>query len=260
MKIQFRPAFGFQEHLLMSKRVLVIDDEKLARDRISRFITELNFDFEVIEAESGIDALEKIKNKKPELLLLDIEMPGLTGIEMLQQIEERSFKVIFQTAYDEYAIQAFQENACDYLLKPFNKSRFKEAVDRALADIEIEQKLDNLENKFRERDGYLKRISIRQSGKIKVLELDAVHCFVSQDHYTCIYTTDSEHVCEMSLAHLEKQLDPENFIRCHRNNIVRIDRVQSIGAGENMTIQLPNNMVLPVSRNNRSKVRELIFG
>lgn len=243
----------------MSKRVLIVDDEKLARDRISRFITELDYDFEVVEAESGIEALAKIKSGEPELLLLDIEMPGLTGVEMLQQIEERPFRVVFQTAYDEYAIRAFEENACDYLLKPFNKERFKEGVDRALADIEKEQKLEELETKFRQRDGYLKRISIRQGGKIKVVDLSDVHCFVSRDHYTCVYTSEFEHICDLSLSHLEKRLDPGKFIRCHRNNIIRIDQVRSVGVGENMTVQLPNDMILPVSRSNRDRVKSLVL-
>lgn len=243
----------------MSKRILVVDDEKLARDRIIRFVEELELNFDVIEAESGPEALTKIKSEKPELLLLDMEMPGLTGMEVLQQIEDRPFKIIFQTAYNDYALQAFEENACDYLLKPFNKDRFKEAVERAIAEIEREQKLDALEAKFRERDGYLKRISIRQNGQIKMIDLNEVHCFVSRDHYTCVYTSSSEHISDLSLTHLEKRLDPKRFIRCHRNNIVLIDHIQSIQMGNNMTILLQNSMALPVSRKNRTKVKDLLL-
>jgi len=237
---------------------LIVDDEQLVRNRISRFISKLGFDFKTVEAESGIDALEKITIEKPELVFLDIEMPGFSGIEMLQQIENRPFHIIFQTAYNEYAIQAFEENACDYLLKPFSEVRFKEAVDRALTEIAKEQKLEELENKFRERDGYLKKISIRQGGKIRVLDLEEIHCFVSRDHYTCIYTKDSEYISDMSLTHLEKRLDPRVFVRCHRKNIIRIEQIQSLSVGENMTVRLPNNMVLPVSRGNRDKVKSLV--
>ncbi len=241
----------------MSKKVLIIDDEKLARDRIVRFISDLNFGFNVIQAASGVEGLIKIKTEKPDLLLLDIEMPELNGMEMLQQIEDRPFRVIFQTAYDEYAIQAFKQNACDYLLKPFDKTRFKEAIERALADIENSQKLEELESQLRERDGYLQRISIKQGEKIKIINLGDVHCFVSRDHYTCVYTSDSEYISEVSLTHLQKRLDPKKFIRCHRNNIVCMEQIKSIGVGENMTVKLLNGVELPVSRGNRAKLKSL---
>jgi two-component system LytT family response regulator len=235
----------------VSKRVLIVDDEKLARDRISRFLTELGYNFEISEADSGVAALERIGSAAPDILFLDIQMPGLNGLEVLQQIESRPFKVIFQTAFDEYAIQAFDENACDYLLKPYTKDRFKTAVEKSLSSIQQDQRLDDLEKEFRKRDGYLNRISVRRGDKIRILDVDDIHCFLSQDHYTCIFTADSEYLSDLSLTHLIERLDPDKFIRSHRNNIVNLSKIEKIGTGPNMTVRLLCGQELPVSRQNR---------
>ncbi|MBK8201182.1 MAG: response regulator transcription factor [Bdellovibrionales bacterium] len=243
----------------MSRTVLVVDDEKLARDRIVRFITEIGYDFEVNEAASGIEALEKIQQVNPDVLFLDIQIPGLSGIEVLQQIETRTFKVIFQTAYDEYAIQAFEKNACDYLLKPFTKDRLKEAIDKAIREIETIQRLSQLEEQFRKRDGHLTRLAAKQGVKTRIIELDDVYCFVSRDHYTCVHIENSEFITDLSLSHLEERLNPERFVRCHRNNIVSLAKVESVVSGDNMTIQLANGLKLPVSRQNRQRFKKQII-
>lgn len=242
----------------MDKKVLVVDDEKLARDRIIRFISELGYSFEVAEADSGLTALEKISENKPDILFLDIQMPGLNGFELLQQIEHRPFKIIFQTAYDEFAIQAFNENASDYLLKPYTKERFKTAVDKSLVSIQNDQRLLDLEKEFRKRDGYLDRISVRKGDKIHLVDVSDVQCFVSKDHYTFIYTGDAEFVSDLSLTHLEARLDSGKFLRCHRNNIVCLDSILHVGTGSNMTVQIACGMELPVSRQNRQVLMERI--
>lgn len=242
----------------MSKRVLIVDDEKLARDRISRFLTELGYEFDISEADSGVTALEKIGSATPDILFLDIQMPGLTGLEVLQQIESRPFKVIFQTAYDEYAIHAFNENACDYLLKPYTKDRFKAAVEKSLSSIQQDQRLFELEKVFRKRDGCLNRISVRQGDKIRILAVDDIHCFLSQDHYTSIFTADAEYLSDLSLTHLIERLDPDKFIRGHRNNIVNLSKIEKIGTGPNMTVHLICGQELPVSRQNRSAFKSKV--
>lgn len=240
----------------MSKQVLIVDDERLARDRIARFILELGYEFKITMAESGLTALEKIKNCAPDILFLDIQMPGLTGIELLQQIELRPFKVIFQTAFDEYAIQAFTESACDYLLKPFSKERFRIAVEKSLASLHQEQRLCELEESFRKKDGYLERISVRKGDKFHLVNVVDVQCFVSRDHYTSIFTADSEFLCDLSLSYLEKRLDPEKFLRCHRNNIVNLAQVQSVTTGANLILRIGLGLELPVSRQNRQILKE----
>lgn len=240
------------------KKVLVVDDEKLARDRVARFISELGYPFQVAEADSGLSALEKIIENPPDILFLDIQMPGLNGLELLQQIERRPFKIIFQTAYDEYAIQAFNENASDYLLKPYTKDRFKAAVDKSLSSLEQDQRLLELEKEFQKRDGYLSRISVRKGEKIHLVDVSEVHCFVSKDHYTCIYTGDAEFISDLSLTHLEGRLDGNKFLRCHRNNIVCLEKVQKVGTGSNMTVQVACGLELPVSRQNRQILMERI--
>ncbi|MGE0528177.1 MAG: LytR/AlgR family response regulator transcription factor [Bdellovibrionales bacterium] len=242
----------------MSKRVLIVDDEKLARDRITRLISELGYDFDISEADSGLAALEKMPSIQPEILFLDIQMPGLTGLEVLQQVEHRPFKIIFQTAYDEYAIQAFDESACDYLLKPYTKDRLKLALERALTSLDQVQRIGELEREFQKRDGYLRRISVRQGDKIRLIEVDEIHCLVSRDHYTFIHTGESEFISDLSLTHLAERLDPEKFLRCHRNNIICLERVDRLAIGANMTVHLLCGLELPVSRSNRQLLQEKI--
>lgn len=253
-----KSVFGFQGMLSMAKKVLVVDDEKLARDRIVRFISELGYSFEVTEADSGLSALEKINANSPDILFLDIQMPGLNGFELLQQLENRPFKIIFQTAYDEYAIQAFDENALDYLLKPYTQERFKAAVDKAIESVQQDQRLRDLEKQLLKRDGYLTRISVRTGDKIHLVEISEVHSFVSKDHYTCIYTNSAEFITELSLTYLEDRLDPNQFLRCHRNNIVCAKKIQKVGTGANMVIQMPGGLELPVSRQNRKVLMDKI--
>lgn len=234
---------------MSGKKILVVDDESLARDRIRRFLGELNIQARIEEAHDGIQALEKLESLKPDIVFLDVQMPGLTGFEVLQQIEDRSFHLIFQTAFDEYAIKAFEENACDYLLKPFSMDRFKKAIGKVM----------NLQaqNEVLKKQGFLNRLAVKQSGKMKVVEVGFVDCFVSRDHYTCIYSGGSELISDLSISWLVERVDPDKFVRCHRNNIVAINQIKSVCGTNDSEIELKNGMKLPLSRNNRKRVLDL---
>jgi len=239
------------------KKILIIDDESLARDRIRRFLNELNITVQIEEAADGLKALEKIILFQPEIVFLDIQMPGLNGFEVLQHVENRNFQLIFQTAYDEYAIKAFDENACDYLLKPFSKERFQKSISKVL-NIEAQSEvLKRLELDVHQKMGYLDKIAVKQSGKLKIVELTSVDCFISQDHYTCIYSGGGELISDISLNWLEEHIDPNYFIRCHRNNIIAINQIHSVSGTNESVITLKNGMTVSLSRNNRKKILNL---
>lgn len=242
---------------MSGKKILVVDDESLARDRIRRFFDELNMEVEIEEAHDGIQALEKLESLKSDIVFLDVQMPGLTGFEVLQQIEDRSFHLIFQTAYDEYAMKAFEENACDYLLKPFSMDRFKKAIDKVLNLQAQNEVLKKLEHEVHRKQGFLDRIAVKQSGKMKIVDVGSVDCFVSRDHYTCIYSGSSELISDLSLSWLEERVDSNKFVRCHRNNIVAVNQIKSVGGTNDSEIELKNGMKLPLSRNNRRRVLDL---
>ncbi|HEY7544384.1 MAG TPA: response regulator, partial [Blastocatellia bacterium] len=199
-------------------RVLIVDDEPLARQRIARYLARRDLQFVIEEAESGVRAVELISEFHPDIVFLDVEMPGLSGLEVLQQFEERPFQIVFETAYDEFAILAFEEHACDYLLKPFTEERFNHALDRALKRSADESRLRALEAKLVERDGHLTRIIVKHGGRTRIVEERDITCFVSRDHYTCVYfDRGREGLTELSINLLAERLDPRSFIHLHRN-------------------------------------------
>ncbi|MGH9833768.1 MAG: LytR/AlgR family response regulator transcription factor [Blastocatellia bacterium] len=251
------------------KRILIVDDEALARQRVARYVRQSGQDFLIEEAESGIEAVEKILEFHPDIVFLDVEMPGLNGFEVLQQFDERPFHVVFQTAYDQFALRAFEEHACDYLLKPFTAERLRKALARAIDQAADEERLRALEAQLATRDGgksYLRRLTVRQGLKLRIVETPDIVCFVSRDHYTCVYFNDGgaqhEGICDLSLARLAERLDPAEFQALHRNNIVSVPAIVSMSrsrAGE-LVVEMSNGMRLPVSRSQRKKLRELVKG
>ncbi len=246
------------------KRILIVDDEPLARQRVVRYVRQLNQDFLLEEAESGLQAVELIQSFQPEIIFLDIEMPGLNGLEVLQQFEQRHFQVIFQTAYDQFAIQAFDENACDYLLKPFTAERLHQALSRALSRVADEKKLRALETRLAERNGYLRQLAVKQGNRMRLLIESELHCFISRDHYTCVYFGEAsqvlEGICDLSLARLAERLDPNKFRQIHRNSIVKIESVVALGRSKDgeVWVELSNGMKLPVSRSNQRAAKQLL--
>ena len=248
----------------MQKRILIVDDEALARQRVARYVRQFGQEFLIEEAENGLCAVEKIQSFQPEIVFLDIEMPGLNGIEVLQQFEQRPFQIIFQTAYDQFAIQAFEENACDYLLKPFTAERLHQALSRALSRAADERKLRALEARLAERHGFLRQLTVKQGNRLRLVTESELHCFVSRDHYTCAYFGDVqqslEGICDLSLARLAERLDPNKFCQIHRNSIIKKSSILALGRSKEgeLWVELSNGMKLPVSRSNHRMVKQLL--
>jgi two-component system LytT family response regulator len=238
------------------ERILIVDDEELARSRIRRFLKELNCAAEIQEASHGLMAIEVLKSFPAELVFLDVQMPGLTGFEVLQQIETKKFQIIFQTAFDQFAVQAFEENACDYLLKPYSKERFEKAYKKAVQNHRFEISMHDLEVTLIKQKQFLRQLSIRHNGKIKVIPVENIECLISRDHYTCVYSSEGEWISELSLGWLEQHLNPQEFVRCHRNNIVAIKQLQCLGSSLESQVKLVNGMSLPFSRHRRKAIME----
>ncbi len=251
-------------------RILVVDDEDLARQRVVRYVRQFNREFILEEADSGLRAVELIRSFHPDVLFLDIEMPGLNGLEVLQQFGERPFHVIFQTAYDQFAIRAFEEHACDYLLKPFTAERLHQALARALERTANEERLRALEAQLAARTGnktYLTKLTVKQGNRWRVVATEEIFCFVSRDHYTCVYFADQtnnscEGICDLSLSKLAERLDRQQFRQLHRNNIVRASAIVALArsAQGEVSVELSNSLKLPVSRSNQREAKELVKG
>lgn len=234
-------------------KVLIVDDEPLARQRLRGFLAKRPEALTIEEAASGREALELLQGGGYDLVFLDIEMPSMSGFELLAQWEDRC-TVIFQTAFADFALRAFAANACDYLLKPFTEERFAQAFERALKEKAAAEALDAAEASLREKAGFLTKLLVKNSGKSQFVELKDALALVSRDHYSFLVTANKEYILDVSLAHLEKNLDPAHFQRIHRNSIVHLAAIKAVRGGDNMELELLNGLRLPVSRNSRGKL------
>ena len=224
-------------------RAFIVEDEPLARTRLKRLLKQRD-DVEVIgAAASGEDALEQLTSADPELLFLDIHLPGLGGFEVLKQIRggARPF-VIFTTAYDEYALKAFEVHAIDYLLKPFDDVRLNAALDRALPLIRgAAQKA---------------RFIVKSGGRILFLGPDDIAWIAAADNYVYLHVNGASHLVRTTLRALEKTLDRERFVRIHRSAIVNveaIDRIEPLAHGD-CEVVLRDGTRLTASRTFRDRL------
>ena len=217
-------------------RTLIVDDEAPARANIQLLLEKQN-SFELVGmCADGISAIEKIKELRPDIIFLDIQMPEVDGFEVLRQLspEERPY-VIFVTAFDQYAVKAFEVNALDYLLKPFDDRRFKEAAQRVLSRWE-NKSLTQLNNKLskllqdmpRVNNKFLTRISVRQGSKVLFVPTSEIIWFEAENQYVTVHTKTEKHLIRTSMRQLEESLDPMAFYRAHRSAIVRLDAIVSM--------------------------------
>ncbi len=246
-------------------RVLIIEDEELARVLLKKFI-ENNNEYEVIgECTNGFEGAMAIKEKKPDLVLLDIQMPKLNGFEMLEFIENPP-AIIFTTAFDNFAIKAFEFGAVDYLLKPFSKKRFISALEKSRIIInkklESNNSMNNLLEYVREKQEIIKRIAVKTRNNIEIIHTNNIERIEAQDDYVFIYTIDGKRFLKSgTMSYLEKHLDPTEFIRIHRSNIIRIDRISKIELYEKdqHLIFLKGGDKVKASRNGYKALKKVLY-
>lgn len=216
----------------MSLRTLIIDDEQPARDVVKHYLKDFR-EIELLgEFSDGFSGLKAIQELKPDLVFLDVQMPKLTGLELLDLLENPPM-IIFSTAYDHYAIKAFEMNAIDYLLKPYSKERFVQAVNKAVTMASTgpapAAPVQNLVKTLDEIPEFLLRIAVKSRHKVSVIPIEEVVYLEAEGDYVMIYTQDGRHLKEKTMKYFETHLDPEQFIRIHRSYIVNakfIDRIE----------------------------------
>jgi two-component system LytT family response regulator len=250
-------------------RALIVDDESLARERI-RTLLEGDAGIDIIgESADGRAALAAIKTEAPDLLFLDVQIPLLNGFEVLEALateEARLPVVVFVTAYDQYALHAFEVHALDYLLKPFDRERFRKALQRAKAQIEHERKgelgerLLALLADLKPEPKHLERLVIKDAGRVFFLRAGEIDWIESAGNYVRLHTGREAHLLRETMNTLETKLNPASFLRIHRSTIVNVERIkelQPLFRGEYVVI-LQDRTQLASGRAYRDKLQELL--
>lgn len=246
----------------MSTTCVIVDDEKLARDLLKEYLENYP-EIEILgEADQGTEAVEKIDKLKPDIVFLDVQMPGMTGFDVLEDIEHEPY-VIFVTAYDQYAIKAFEKNAVDYLLKPLDEERFRNAVNRALKRKTLEHSSieDLLSSMKSERKGsYDTHIFVQKSEKLFNLPVEEIVYLEASGDYTIITTKADQFVSSSGIGKLEEILNPEVFIRVHRSTIVNVNYLKEIERHFNggMVVKMQSGKSFPVSRTYAKLIRKKV--
>jgi two-component system LytT family response regulator len=247
----------------MNTTCLIIDDEKLARELLREFL-ETFPQIEIIgECNKGTDAVEQINKLKPDMIFLDVQMPGMNGFDVLDEIEHEPY-VIFTTAYDQYAIKAFERNAVDYLLKPLDQERFKLAVERALKRKKMESSnLEDLLGGLRTvapRASYDSHIFVQKSEKLFNLPVEEIIYLEASGDYTVISTKNDQFVSSSGIGKLEEIMNPDTFIRVHRSTIVNVNYLKEIERHFNggMIVKMQNGKSFPVSRTYAKLIRKKV--
>ena len=210
-------------------KAIIIEDEELGRELIKNYLKE-NEQVELIaECENGFEGIKAIQELSPDLIFLDIQMPKLNGFEMLELLDDKP-EIIFTTAYNQYAIQAFELNAIDYLLKPFSKERLLDALSKAIQRIATKEKQDEKIGKLIQQpiDEILERVVVKSNHKIHVIPVEKIRYLEAQDDYVMIYTFEGKHLKQATMKYFENHLDPKHFMRVHRSYIIRLDQVNQL--------------------------------
>ncbi len=250
----------------MKIKTLIVDDEPIARDRVRRMLHDESGIEIVGECGNGAEAAAFINENQPDLVFLDIQMPEMTGFEAVQSIALKKVPVIiFVTAFDQYAIQAFDVHALDYLLKPFNRERFKRAVGRAREQIEktqtgkIDERLASLLADLTTNKKYLERLVVKTVGRVFFLRTEEVDWIEAAGNYAKLHVGREGHLIRETMNGLEAKLNPDKFLRIHRSTLVNIDRIKELSPlfSGDYTVMLKTGAELTLSRNYRDRLLEL---
>jgi two-component system LytT family response regulator len=216
-------------------RVLVVDDEPLAREKIRGMAAD-DAELRVVgECSNGAEAIEAIQTLRPDLILLDVQMPEVGGFAVLEALKDEGLPpVIFITAYDHYAVRAFEFHALDYLLKPFDRERFRAAIDRAKRQIRrenggaLDARIIALLEQMREQPRYTERLVVKTGGRVFFLNADEIDWVEAEGNYVSIHAGKKSYLLRETISGLESQLDPRHFVRIHRSAIVNINRIKEL--------------------------------
>jgi two-component system, LytTR family, response regulator len=229
-------------------RVVVVDDEPLARSNLT-VLLRLDPEIEIVkECGSGMDALAEIRHSRPDLVFLDVEMPECDGFDVLEMLGgELPAAVVFVTAYDQYALRAFEAGALDYLLKPFDNARFGRALDRAKERVA----------QGRRSPHSCERLAVKSAGQVLFLKFSEIDWIEAADYYSCLHVGAKTHLLRRSMAELDEELDQAVFCRIHRSTIVQLDRIRGLRLNEHgeYDVLLRNGTRLKLSRRYRKQLQ-----
>lgn len=242
-------------------KALIVDDEELARKLLREMLTTHPEVEVVAECGNGMEAVKAVGEHKPDLLFLDVQMPKLTGFDVLELIDRAGLAIIFVTAFDQYAMKAFDVHAVDYLLKPFSRERFEAALERAKSQ-EGRKTLETAELVAAARPAgqYAERIVVRDGTKVSLIPVHKLDYAEALDDYVSLVSEGKKHLKQQTISGLELALDPSKFVRIHRSYIVNLDRVARIEpyGKESKVAILTNGAKLPVSRAGYSRLQTLL--
>jgi len=245
-------------------RIVIVDDEPLARAVVREYAAAEPGIEIVAECGNGFEAVKAVSELKPDLVLLDVQMPKLDGFEVLELLGSDQ-PVVFITAYDQYALRAFEVHAVDYLLKPFSAERFQEAMDRARERRRARVPTDPLEveaivREAKPRTGYAERVLIRDGANVHVLPVDKIDYVEAQDDYVAFKSEGKQYLKDQTLAAVESSLDPARFVRVHRSFVLNVDRIAKVElyAKDSRMAILRDGSRLPVSRAGYARLQQLL--
>lgn len=243
--------------------VVIIDDEAPAREVIKNYLKKYDYLTIKAECENGFEGIKAIQEFKPDIIFLDIQMPKITGFEMLELLQKKPV-IVFSTAYDQYALKAFEVSAADYLLKPYSRERFDEAMNRALTLTNDKPASDKIVNGILkhqdENVDYLERIVVKTGSKISIIPVRKLFWLEAQDDYVMLHSKDGNFLKQKTMKYFESHLDPKEFVRAHRSYIVRISIIKQIElfGKESYRLILSNGQSLPVSRTGHVKLKAIL--
>ncbi|MCF8242416.1 MAG: LytTR family transcriptional regulator DNA-binding domain-containing protein [Melioribacteraceae bacterium] len=244
-------------------KVVIVDDERLARDILKNYIREHDNVELIAECTNGFEGVKSINDLKPDLVFLDIQMPKITGFEMLELLETTP-QIIFTTAYDQYALKAFEVNATDYLLKPFAYDRFDEALAKAIDKMadrgKSKEAIEKLVNHKDQSDEKLDRVVVKSGQKITVIPVEDLQYLEAQDDYVMLHTKQGNHLKQKTMKYFEEHLQANKFIRVHRSYIVNLNEIEELYLHEKETYRalLKCGDKIPVSKSGYSNLKEFL--
>lgn len=244
-------------------KILIVDDEKLARDIVKTHLADFSNVEIIAECSNGFEALKVMNENRPDIMFLDIQMPKINGFELLELLEDPPV-IVFSTAYDQYALKAFEVNATDYLLKPFDEERFNEAMGKATDALKnkkgFKEKVEKLVKHAGETIETLSRVVVKKQQKISVIPIDKLNYIEAQDDYVMLHTQDGKFLKQKTMKYFEQHLPSENFIRIHRSYILNINYMKQIELFEKDShkVLLKNEDRLPVSKSGYGKLKNIL--
>ena len=241
----------------MSIRALIVDDEPLARTGVHQLVEPLDDVTIVGEASDGPDAVQQIETREPDLVFLDVQMPEMSGLEVVREVGVETMPLtIFVTAYDQYALEAFEAHALDYLLKPIEEERFEEAMERArrqLQRVEADALSEQLRGVLQEyadeedeEDDPIDRFTIRSRDRIYFVDVDDVQWVESEGDYVALHDGEDAHLVRKTMKELEQRLTPESFVRIHRSYIVNVNYIEELRPLDHGTYQIHMESGIPL--------------